>query len=355
MLVLTTPLAAAPPRLSPELARLDGFALGLAAGDAFSGVVLVAAGDRIVFERGYGKRDARGDAPVTPDTRFNLASAGKMFTAVAILQLVAAGKVALDTRIDAVIPDFPNPVLGAATVRQLLTHQSGAGEISLFGAENEANRAWLISPAAIIGYDGRRPAVHAPGARQEYSNLGFVVLGRMVELLSGEDYESYVAHHIFAPAGMTRTGFVDCTVDASDLAVGYATVDDERVRNCATQPRRGMPAGGTVATARDLFAFTRALRTGRLLPPALFAEATRVQKEFMGLGFFATDYGNGRPARDFRWGHGGAADGANADVRVYPRTGETVIVLANRAAPVAHELANFLHDQAAGRRPRMGR
>lgn len=177
----------------------------------------------------------------------------------------------------------------------------------------------------------------------------------MVELLTGEDYEAYVIANVFGPAGMTRTGFVNCETKADDLAVGYATVAGDRVRNCATQPRRGLPAGGEVSTARDMFAFTRALRHGRLIPPTLFAEATKTQQAFMGLGFFATDYGKNVPARDFRWGHGGAADGANADVRVYPRTAETVVVLANRDAPVAHEIASFLHDQVAGRAPRMGR
>ncbi|GAA0736303.1 serine hydrolase domain-containing protein [Sphingomonas japonica] len=328
------------------IARLDGFAQGLTAADRFSGVVLVAQGDRILLERGYGPIDPRDDrddpAMITPDTRFNLASAGKMFTSTAILQLIAGGKLSLDTRVGEVLPNYRNrDFREKVTIRQLLTHTAGAGDIDLFGPENATNRAAARSHAAMVAlHDDRAPAFE-PGSNQEYGNFGFVVLGRIVELVSGEPYEAYLARHIFAPAGMTRTGFADCSDPAADIAVGYASVAGKPVRNCETIPARGFGAGGQVSTARDMFAFVQALRSGKLIPPGLFAQATRTYREFMGLGFFATGYGEGVPAREFRWGHGGGADGINTDIRHYPSTGRTVIVLANRDAPVAHEIANF--------------
>jgi CubicO group peptidase (beta-lactamase class C family) len=356
--VLMLAAARAAPPAAPDaiaLARLDGFALGLTEADQFSGVVLVASRDRVVFERAYGRLDAERDAAATVATRYNLASAGKMFTSVAILQQVAAGRVTLDTRVGEVLRDYPNRAFAdAVTVRQLLTHTSGAGDVDLFGVENAANRARVRSVADMVALHHDRPPAFIPGSRQEYGNFGFVVLGRMVEVLSGESYEGYVERHIFAPAGMTHTGFVDCTARAPDLAVGYVTLDGRRQPNCITQPTRGFPAGGTVSTARDMFLFTRALATGRLLPSALFAEAMRTQREFMGLGFFATDYGPDYLPRDFRWGHGGSSDGVCTDVRVFPATGETIVVLANRDPPLCFAAADFLHRQWRRQHPAAG-
>jgi len=167
----------------------------------------------------------------------------------------------------------------------------------------------------------------------------------MVEVLSGQDFESYVRAHVLAPAGMTRTGFVDCDDPAPDLAAGHVEVEGRRVRNCATLPARGFAAGGQVAPASDLLRFVQALVDGRLLPLPLFRQATTPQHEFMGLGFFATGYGPGVPERDFRWGHGGSADGICTDVRTYPHTGETVIVLSNKDAPACFAVSNLLHAQ----------
>ena len=350
-LLLSLPLAHAEDASAPDavaLAELHGYAQGLTDAGQFSGVVLVAHAGEVVFLRAYGPidpGDTRDDPPrITPDTRFNLASIGKAFTAVAILQQVAAGRVTLDTPVGDVLRDYPNAAFArTVTVRHLLTHTAGAGDIDLFGADKADVRARTRTVAQMVALHADRAPAFAPGSQQQYGNFGHVVLGRMVEVLSGEDYEAYLQRHVFAPAGMTHTGFVDCTDPAPDLAVGDATVDGKTVRNCATQPVRGFPAGGQVSTARDLLAFVRALQDGTLLPPALFAEATRTHEGFMGLGFFATGYGEGVPAREFRWGHGGSSDGICTDLRTYPATGETLVVLANRDPPGCFGVANFLH------------
>jgi CubicO group peptidase (beta-lactamase class C family) len=336
---------AAPAPYPLELARLDGYARGATDAGAFSGVVLLAREGEILFEQAYGLRDENGEAALTPQDRFNLASAGKMFTSTAVLQQVAAGRLGLDTPVGDVLRDYPNAEFARdVTVRHLLTHTGGAGDIDeLFGADNVQQRARLRSLADMVALHGDRPPAFPPGTQQAYGNYGYVVLGRMVEVLSGEDFEQYLHAHIFEPAGMTSTGFVQCTDPATDLAAGYTRVDGKRVRNCATLPSRGFAAGGEVSTARDMLRFVQALQAGVLLPKALFEQATATQREFMGLGFFATDYGPGHPARDFRWGHGGSADGICTDVRTYPRTGETLVVLSNRDAPGCYGVARFLH------------
>ncbi|RYE02788.1 MAG: class A beta-lactamase-related serine hydrolase [Sphingomonadales bacterium] len=328
-----------------SLARLDGFAQGLTLAGKFSGVVLIARGDEVVFEHAYGPIDPGKDPLATADTRYNLASAGKMFTTVAILQQIAAGKLTLDTRVGEVLKTYRNrDFANTVSVRQLLMHTSGAGDIDLFDAGNAANRARVRTVADMVAMHDDRPPAFAPGTKQQYGNFAFVILGRMVELLSGEGYEAYVARHILRPAGMTRTGFVDCADPAPDLARGYASVEGKQVINCETLPNRGFPAGGEVSTARDMHRFMRALQTGKLVPLPLLADATRTHQAFMGLGFFATGYGEGVPTRDFRWGHGGSADGICTDVRAYPETGEIVIVLANVSPPACYPVANFLHD-----------
>lgn len=328
------------------LAQLDGFALGLAKDGPFAGALLVSKDGTIVLERAYGSRDEMTDAPNTPATGFNLASAGKMFTTVAVLQQVAAGRITLDTPVGEVLTDYPNGRFASnVTVRHLLTHTAGAGDIDLFGVENLANRERARSVADMVALHSGRDPEFEPGSQQKYGNFGYVVLGRMVEVLSGESFEEYVTERILAPAGMTQTRFANCDHDDPGTALGYVTVEGARVRNCATLPRRGFPAGGQVSTVRDMHRFVRALLDGTLLPAEFLAEATRTQHEFMGLGFFATGYGPGVPERDFRWGHGGSADGICTDVRTYPRTGETIVVLANTDAPSCYSVANFLHEQ----------
>jgi D-alanyl-D-alanine carboxypeptidase len=328
------------------IAQLDGFAMGLAQAGRFSGVVLVAKDGNVLLERAYGKRDAEGEQENAVDTRFNLASAGKMFTAVAILQQVAAGRVSLETKVGAVLKDYPNKdFAGQVTVRHLLTHTAGAGDIDLFGVENAENRRKARTVVEMVALHARRSPAFPPGSKLAYGNFGHVVLGRMVEVLSGQPFEAYVRDKIIAPLRMNRTDFVECAEKAADRAVGYVEINGERQLNCATLPRKGFPAGGQVSTARDMFRFVEALRAGKLVPASLFEDAIRPHREFMGLGFFATAYGPGYPKRDFRWGHAGSADGICTDVRTYPVTGETIIALANSEAPSCFEVTNFLHSQ----------
>lgn len=330
------------------VSQLDGFVLGLAHAEKFSGVVLVSKNGRILLERAYGKQDEQQDHANTIDTRFNLASAGKMFTAVAILQQVAADRISLDTRVGEVLKDYPNKDFAdKVTVRQLLTHTAGAGDVDLFGTENANNRQRIHSVSEMVALHADRAPAFEPGSNQEYGNFGHVVLGRMIEVLSGQTFEVYLQAHVFGPVGMNRTGFVNCTDRAADIAVGYVDVDGAKQLNCATLPSRGFPAGGQVATARDMFKFVEALKAGKLIPAPLFEEAIRPYREFMGLGFFATEYGPGYLERNFRWGHAGSADGICTDVRTHPLTGETIIVLSNVDIPGCFDVSSFLHRQWA--------
>lgn len=236
-------LEPAPNRIA--LARLDGYAKVLTNTDAFYWVVLVAHGGNPLFLRPYGKRDAQGEHPVTVDMRFSIASAGKMFTATAILQLVAAKRLTLDTKVGDVIKDYPNEAFAQhVTVRHLLTHMAGAGDIDILGADKEPIRAGIRSHADMLALHWHRAPTFVPGSQQVYGNFRHVALGRVIEMLSGQDYETYFREHIFATAGMTRTDFANCADIRPDTAIGYAIVDGRPVSNCITQPTRGFAAGG---------------------------------------------------------------------------------------------------------------
>lgn len=345
LLFSSTILAESAPS-AEALSKLDGYALGLTDAEQFSGVVLVAHEGKVIFHKAYGLRDEQSEDAITLETRFDLASGGKMFTAVAVLQQIAAGKLRLDSTVGEVLKNYPNREFASTvTVRQLLTHTAGAGDADLFGAESAGFRDAVKTVSGMVALHSKRAPEFKPGSQQKYGNFGHVVLGQMIEVLSGLDYETYVRERVFAPAGMRNTAFTDCATRGQDTAIGYVNVAGKRLTNCATLPIRGFPAGGQVSTTGDMLRFVDALQSGKLLPPELLSEAIRPHKEYMGLGFFATGYGPGIPERDFRWGHAGDADGICTDIRTYPLTGETLIVLSNRNAPSCFAVINFLHKQ----------
>lgn len=335
------------PATPQALERLNAYTEGVTAAGQFSGVVLVAKGGKVVFEHAYGLRDEKREDPLKVETRFDLASAGKMFAATAILQQIAAGKLTLTTTLGDVMPDYPNEAMRKATIYQLLTHSAGAGETdALFYPDDLVWREREPSVADLVALYGKRAPIFPPGTKQDYSNHTMTLLGRMVEVLSGQDYRSYIADHIFRPAGMDAAHANDaCRPDDPGQAVGYVAVADERMPNCFAALDGGWPAGGQSFTARDMLRFVTALRQGQLgVPHALFEQATTPKLTYFGLGFFATDYGKGHLPRDLRWGHGGMLYGQCVDVRTYEMTGETIITLANNGSPACYRVAGFLHE-----------
>ena len=160
---------------------------------------------RQIFARAYGHADREHNIANTLETRFRIGSMNKMFTAVATLQLVEAGKINLDAPLGTYLPDYPNKdVATQVTIAELLDHTGGTGDI--FGPQFDAHRLEVQSLQDYEKLYGSRGLAFTPGSKWDYSNYGFILLGLVIEKISGKSYYDYVREHVYAPAGMTSTG-----------------------------------------------------------------------------------------------------------------------------------------------------
>jgi CubicO group peptidase (beta-lactamase class C family) len=323
------------PRLTQAeaLAALTAYAEQRAKNDQFSGAVLVARNGKVLLEKAWGLADREAGTPVTVDTQFRLGSMNKMFTAVATLQLVEAGKLALNDPIGKYLTDYPNKdVASKVTVRHLLTHTGGTGDF--FGPQFAAHRLELREHSDYVKLYGSRPLTHEPGAEFRYSNYGFILLGALIEKVTGMSYYEHVRSKIFQPAGMTSTDSLPETEAVPKRAKGYMERGGKWVPNTDTLPWRGIAAGGGYSTVGDLLRFAQALESGKLISKAMLAEATKPQAEQYGYGFGIQ--------QDPRWyGHNGGAPGMNGDLRVYPQLGYVLVCLSNLDPPAAERLLDF--------------
>lgn len=307
------------------------------AADNFSGAWIWAKGGETLASGAAGMADRDRKIPNTLDTQFRLGSMNKMFTAVSVLQLVQKGKVSLDDALIKYLPDYPNRERAEKVkVRHLLSHTGGTGDF--FGPEFDQNRLQLRTLQDYVGLFGKRALKFEPGSRWEYSNYGFILLGIVIEKVTGKSYYDYVRENIFAPAGMNATDSEPESKQISKRSAGYMKQDGKWVSNVDTLPWRGTSAGGGYSTAGDLLKFARALLAHKLIGAELLDEATRPQSKDAPYGFgFQTA---NRGARSF--GHGGGAPGMNGDLQIFPESGQVIVVLANLDPPAAGRAANWL-------------
>jgi D-alanyl-D-alanine carboxypeptidase len=367
---VTLELEAAPPRrivdvrIEPGLrvpvkvARLSETALEQAvevevrrraAADQFAGAVLVARRGRPVYQSAWGMADRERRVANRLDTRFRNGSMNKMFTAVAVLTLVQAGKVRLDAPIGTYLPAYPNPsVAKRVTIHQLLTHTGGLGDV--FGPELAPIRNQLRAHDDYVRRFAQRPLLFEPGSRWTYSNYGFILLGAIIETVSGQSYYDYVRDHVYRPAGMTDTGSQPEGEAVARRAVGYMRPPGTQawVPNDPTLPYRATAAGGGYTTVADLMRFADALTNGRLLDATHTALLTTGTVDALG-GRYA--YGVVEHVEDGvrSFGHGGNAPGMDADLRVFPDSGYVVAVLANVDPPAAQRVSEFISNRVPAR------
>jgi len=294
----------------------------------FSGVVLVARNGTPAFERAYGMADREAARANDLETSFNLGSINKLFTTIAIQQLVAAGKLTIDSSLARAWPDYPNQdVARRVTIRQILDHRSGI-QGNIFTAPAGKTRHDVVSLQDYFELFKNEPLQFEPGSQQQYSNAGYVVLGLLIERLSGENYYEYVRRHIYEPAGMTHTGSWRIDRWPANTAIGYTRGGPDApptaplTRNTDLLPGKGSSAGGGYATAHDLLAFLNAVRAHKV--------ANAPEAGMIGIA--------------------GGAPGLNAAMEGDLPGGYDVIVLANLDPPAATRVARLIRAALGGTR-----
>jgi len=326
------------PPLSADaaIAELDRVVAALGAEGRFSGALLLARDGAPVLRRAHGEADRAFHAPNRPETLFSLASTSKMFTGVAIARLVETGRLGWDDTVAQHLDGWlASQIASRVTVRQLLTHTSGLGDYldQVFDGEtlrlfpDVASYKPLCAKAEIAG---------APGREFRYSNLGYVVLGAIIEKVSGRDYDDFVRDEVFARAGMTRTAWYENDAVVADRAAGYCRAreigreGDGWYTNSLVHGLRGTPAGGAYSNVDELLAFANALTRHELVGAAmtdslLEARVVTPMGGDYGYGFLVERGRSG--ARTV--GHSGGFPGVGASVRIGLDSGWTLIVLSN--------------------------
>jgi CubicO group peptidase (beta-lactamase class C family) len=306
--------------------------------DRFSGVVLVARDGKPIFERAYGLANKAKSLSNNNETKFNLGSMNKMFTAVAIAQLAQAGKLSFEDTVGKHLPDYPNKeVANKVTIHQLLTHTSGLG--SYWNAKFDAKKAGIRTVADYLSlFAADQSPAFQPGARFQYSNSGFIVLGAIVEKVSGQSYYDYVRRNIYAPAGMKSTDAYEMNDGTRNLAMGYSNEGGDRSKggsreNTDTRPNKGGPAGGGYSTVEDLLRFHIALREHKLLN-ARYTALVTTGKIDMGRAKYAYGFGDEVVNGQRVFGHNGGAPGIASDLSMYADSGHTSVVLTNYDPPL---------------------
>jgi CubicO group peptidase (beta-lactamase class C family) len=326
----------APSRGLPKVvAELVTLIEDLAAQDQFSGAVLIAQEGEPIFEGAYGLADRSSEVPNRVDTKFNLGSMNKMFTATAILQLVEQGKLSIDDKIIDHLPDYANQeAANKVTIHHLLTHTSGMGNV--FTDEyDRMPKDQFRTPEDWLPLFVDASLQFEPGAQFYYSNAGYVVLGLVIESITGQSYYDYVMENVYEPSGMLNTDSYERDKDVPNLAIGYTTQGyegnelGEPISNTDRLPGRGFPAGGGYSTVEDLLKFRNALLSHQLLSPdstdLLLTGKIELREGLLyAYGFFDRIVGDQRVV-----GHSGGFPGICDFMDIYLDLGYTVIVLSN--------------------------
>lgn len=319
------PAVQTPISQADAIAQIGTLVDSLVKGDAFSGVVMIAKGDKPIFAKAYGFANAESKTPNKVDTKFNIGSIDKTFTEIAIGQLAAQGKLSLDDKLGKFLPDYPNKEAAAkVTVSQLLDHRGGVGDI--FGdLYRSTPKEKLRTINDFIPLFSAKPLAFEPGTKQQYSNGGYVLLGAIIEKVSGQSYYDYVEEHIFRPLKMKDTAFYDAFKPTPNMAEGYTKMGvaagsaNTRQSNLFTRPARGSSAGGGYSTAEDLLRFSLAYQTGKVTIPRDGPRPATASAKAPGLGI------------------AGGSPGVNAALEIVSDKGYTVVVLSNYDPPSAEK------------------
>lgn len=313
-----------------QIAKIDGYLEEIAKDDGYSGTVLIAKNEEVLFKKAYGYANLAYNVPNQIDTKFGIASMGKMFTAVAIMQLMEQGKLTLNDKVGEILSDYPNDtVRDSVTAEQLLVHTSGLTDFFNDKFEHRAKHS-VRTIADYFSLFKDDELLFSPGKKFSYSNAGYIVLGMIIEHLSGINYYDYVQRNIFNPAGMENTGNYETDKSIANIAEGYIKKDINGVWTTSTYMKgaRGSSAGGAYSTVADLLKFAIALKNNTLISEESLALMIS-NKDQNGYGYgFSLNKFNGIEV----YGHNGGAHGVSGELDIYRNMDYIVVTLSNRGA-----------------------
>ncbi|MFD0796849.1 serine hydrolase [Maribacter chungangensis] len=323
-------------QVSPEnpfdekIVKIDNNLEKISKEDGYSGTVLIAKNEDVLFEKAYGYANLAHQVPNKIDTKFGIASMGKMFTAVAIMQLIEQEKLKLNSKVGETLPDYPNTVVrDSVTVEQLLVHTSGLTDFFNDKFEHRAKHS-VRTIADYYSLFGDDNLLFSPGSQFRYSNAGYIVLGMIIERLSGDNYYDYVKKYIFKAAGMENTDNYETDKSIANIAEGYIMKDEHDIWTTSTYMKgaRGSSAGGAYSTAEDLLKFALALKNNTLVSEeSLSLMNSNKNQNGYGYGFSLNKFNDTEV-----YGHNGGAHGVSAEIDIYKNLDYVVVTLSNRGA-----------------------
>jgi CubicO group peptidase (beta-lactamase class C family) len=320
---------AAPPGPEQLASKVEEYMAARVQHDHFSGSILIAKGGKVLYCQGYGMANLEHDVPNTPQTKFRLGSITKQFTAMAILILQERGKLNVHDKVKQHFADAPK-AWDEITIEHLLTHTSG---IPNYTESLEFLRTLpvRVSLKELIAKFKDRPLDFKPGAKFKYSNSGYIVLGQIIETVSGKNYPSFMKEAIFGPLDMKDTGYDNATALIKNRASGYTRRLGIVLTNC-DYIDMSIPhdAGALYSTVLDLLKWDQALYSDKLLPRKSLEAMFTPHKDNYGYGWIIDKkYGA------IRYSHGGGIMGFVTTIERYPDDRLLVVALSNlETAPV---------------------
>ena len=320
---------------SPDLTRMEEVVRSYLSEKKFMGSVLVVRGNNVLLNKGYGFANLEWDIPNSPSAKFRLGSITKQFTAASILLLEERGKLKVDDPVKKYMPDAPAS-WDKITLFNLLTHSSGIPNFTGF-PDYASQEPFATTPEQLVARFRDKPLDFPPGEKMSYSNSGYVLLGYLIEKISGESYEKFVQENIFTRLGMKDSGYDSNSAIILHRAAGYAPGPDGPIHAGFINMTVPLSAGALYSTTEDLLRWEQGLFGGKVLSPSSLQKMTTPFKNDYAFGL-QVHMVNGRKLID----HGGGIEGFNTMLAYYPEEKLVVIVLGNLNGLAPQEIASKL-------------
>src|SRR5579864_329754 len=307
----------------------------------FMGTVLVAQNGKILLDKGYGFANLEWDIPNTPTTKFRLGSITKQFTAASILLLEERGKLKIDDPVKKYMTDAP-AAWDKITIFHVLTHTSGIPSFTGF-PDYQSREAQAMTPEKLVEWFRDKPLEFEPGTKWNYSNSGYVLLGYLIEKISGQSYSDFLQQNIFTPLGMKDSGYDSNSAIIAHRAAGYTPGKNGPVNAGFVHMSIPFSAGALYSTTEDLLRWEQGLFGGKVLKPESLAKMTTPFKQDYGFGLQVHTV-DGHKVID----HGGGIEGFNTELAYYPEDKLTVVALSNLNGDAPDQIVTRLAALARG-------